>query len=323
MGKNENKEHNKNMAVVNLWLSIASLALIPFFIIPIALPLLENILPFNLFMSLINFDDKFSSFILNLIPFDVSANLVWLSFVAILAALSYFFNYQRKHHDDLSSYGNYSKSNAAANTANKGYAAGVKPQPVKTAASEKNSREDLVKLFADTKKKLDTYGKDLAFLSIDIMDSTGMKVGEEKAVIEHDFREYKQMVEDKMNQNEAKKSAWTPDGVMICFPSLENAVQAGKDVIVTLADFNKNVKAIKQDFKIRCGINSGSVHFDESMPMAEMSDRVIDIAGHMQKYASGNSIFMSRQAVFSLLDRSGFEAASTEVDGLEAFVWRE
>jgi hypothetical protein len=33
-------------------------------------------------------------------------------------------------------------------------------------------------------------GRDLAFLSIDVCGSTEMKLGEEKAVIEHDFREY-------------------------------------------------------------------------------------------------------------------------------------
>jgi hypothetical protein len=33
-------------------------------------------------------------------------------------------------------------------------------------------------------------GRDLAFLSIDVYGSTEMKLGEEIAVIEHDFREY-------------------------------------------------------------------------------------------------------------------------------------
>jgi class 3 adenylate cyclase len=262
-----------------------------------------------------------------MIPFNVSITIIWWSFIAILIALFFFFNYQREYHDNLSTYStsnkNYTEVKQAVNVSKSSSAvSGVKDQTVNV-PSGIDDREDLVKLFADTKKKLDTMGQDLAFLSIDIMDSTGMKEGEEKAVIEHDFKEYKKMVEDKINLNEAQKSAWTPDGVMICFQSLENAVKAGKDVIMALKDFNKNVKAMKQDFRIRCGINSGFVYCDESMPMAEMSDRVIDIAGHMQKYAEGNSIFMSRSAVFVLLDRSGFKAVDTEVDGHEAFVWKE
>jgi len=328
MANNDRIQKYRKIAAVNLWLSILSLALLPFFIIPIALPLFEHVLPFDFFMSLINFDERFSSIMLSLMPFDVSINIVWWSFSAIMITLFVFFNYQRKHYSDMMSYStrseNKSETSRAANAVNNtGYASGVKVQPEKTATSGIDNRDDLVKLFADTKKKLDTMGQDLAFLSIDVMDSTGMKQGEEKAVIEHDFREYKLLVEEKIKTNEARKSAWTPDGVMICFSSFENALNAAKDVIIALKDFNKNVKAMKQDFRIRCGINSGFVYCDESMSMAEMSDRVIDIAGHMQKYASADSIFMSRSAVFSLMDRSGFEAADTEVDGLEAFVWKD
>ncbi len=125
-----------------------------------------------------------------------------------------------------------------------------------------NKREDLVKLFAQTKKKLDKMGQDLAFLSIDVADSTGMKVGEEKASIEHDFMEYKHIVEKAIKTHGSIKSAWTPDGVMICFPTIEGAVNTARDIIKGLKDFNANVKTIKKDFTIRCGVNFGRVFFD-------------------------------------------------------------
>jgi hypothetical protein len=43
------------------------------------------------------------------------------------------------------------------------------------------------------------------------------------------------------------------------------------------------VKLIKTDFSVRCGVNAGFVYFDETTPLE--ADRVIDVAGHMQKYA--------------------------------------
>jgi len=189
-------------------------------------------------------------------------------------------------------------------------------------SGNKNDREELLKIFAETKKKLDTAGKDLAFLSIDVVDSTGMKEGEEKALIEYTFREYKKLVDGKLKANGALKSAWTPDGVMICFNSVDAAVRTAREVISALSEFNASVKSVKKDIMVRCGINSGYVYCDDSMPMEEMSDRVIDIAGHMQKYASPNSIFIAKPAIEPTNESSGFAPASRVVDGYEVYSWK-
>jgi hypothetical protein len=55
------------------------------------------------------------------------------------------------------------------------------------------------------------------------------------------------------------KAGWTPDGVMACFPSVNDAVQAGKDITRELGLFNRTVKLIKTDFSVRCGVNAGFV----------------------------------------------------------------
>jgi class 3 adenylate cyclase len=184
----------------------------------------------------------------------------------------------------------------------------------------KHDREDLLRIFAETKKKLDTMGMDLAFLSIDVVDSTGMKQGEEKALIEHTFKEYKRLVENKMKANGVLKSAWTPDGVMMCFTSIDSAVRTARQVIDALPEFNAKVKSIKSDIAIRCGINSGYVYCDDSMPMEEMSDRVIDVAGHMQKHAAPNSIFIAKPAI-EPTNEGGFSPASRVIDGYDVYSW--
>jgi hypothetical protein len=55
--------------------------------------------------------------------------------------------------------------------------------------------QELLRIFAETKRKLDALGRDLAFLSVDIVGSTQMKQNEESAAIQHDFIEYRKMVE--------------------------------------------------------------------------------------------------------------------------------
>jgi class 3 adenylate cyclase len=182
--------------------------------------------------------------------------------------------------------------------------------------------QELLRIFAETKRKLDALGRDLAFLSVDIVGSTQMKQNEEPAAIQHDFIEYRKMVERVFARCRMLKAAWTPDGVMACFPSVNDAVQAGKDIIRELGLFNRTVKLIKTDFSVRCGVNAGFVYFDETTPLETMADRVIDVAGHMQKYADPNTVAVAQNIVEPLNDRAGFAPAKRVVDGYEVYTWR-
>ncbi|RNJ51202.1 adenylate/guanylate cyclase domain-containing protein [Methylocystis hirsuta] len=188
-------------------------------------------------------------------------------------------------------------------------------------ARNPKSRAELLKVMGDAKRQLESMGRDLAFLSIDVVDSTKMKLGEDKTFIEHDFREYKDLVDSKLRSNGSLKAAWTPDGVMACFPSIDAALKAAKDVIGGLDAFNANVKMIKSNFTVRCGINAGHVYYDEQTPMEEMSDRVIDIAGHMQKYALPGTIACAKQIIEPVQQRGGFNDAGKVVDGYEVYQW--
>jgi class 3 adenylate cyclase len=195
-----------------------------------------------------------------------------------------------------------------------------KLEALKTA--RRKDREELLRDFAETKKRLDEMGKDLAFLSIDVVDSTGLKMAEERAAVEHDFKEYKRFVEGKLSSSGCLKATWTPDGVMSCFTTVDAAVRAARDVINGLDSFNGNVKTIRGNFRVRCGVNAGFVYFDETLPLEEVSDRVIDIAAHIQKKAKPNTVSVAKPAIEPLAERSGFEPAGTVVDGYEVYEWR-
>jgi class 3 adenylate cyclase len=188
-------------------------------------------------------------------------------------------------------------------------------------ARNAKSRAELLKVMAEAKRQLESMGRDLAFLAIDVVDSTKMKLGEDKTFIEHDFYEYKNLVDGKLRSNGSLKAAWTPDGVMACFPTIDAALKAAKEVISGLDAFNANVKMIKSDFRVRCGVNAGHVYYDEQTPMEEMSDRVIDIAGHMQKYALPGTIACAKQIIEPVQQRGGFSDAGKVVDGYEVYQW--
>lgn len=183
-------------------------------------------------------------------------------------------------------------------------------------------RAELLQLYAETKKSLEDQKQLLSFLSIDVVDSTGMKVGEDPGVAEHDFRKYKTLVQKAIQLNMAIKSAWTPDGVMICFRGTRDAVKAAQKILADVATFNRAEKAMKRDFRLRIGINTGEVFTDDAIPMAEMTDRVIDIAGHMQKHGGIDAIAISRHSIEPLLGEFAFQPVDRVVDGCPVYEWR-
>jgi class 3 adenylate cyclase len=185
----------------------------------------------------------------------------------------------------------------------------------------KEDREELLKIFAETKRKLSGMGRELAFLSIDIVDSTKMKIGEEQETVEYDFKQYKTFVDDILKANGVIKVAWTPDGIMACFSNIDTAVKTGKDVIRGLRHFNSETKLMKSDFRVRCGVNSGYVYMDDDVPLEEVSDRVIDIAGHMQKHAEPMTVSVAKTVVEPMTDRAGFQETPKIVDGYQVYAW--
>ena len=187
-------------------------------------------------------------------------------------------------------------------------------------AATPSEREQVLEVYAQAKRILEGRKRIVAFLAVDVVNSTGMKQGEDPALAERDFRQYRKLVEAAIERHGALKAAWTPDGVMICFASLEGAVLAGQDLIVGLEAFNRGVKSIKADFKVRCGVNSGNVLYDESTRMEEMSDGSIDLTGHMQKYAEPGTIFAAKSLVENQT-QWGFHPVDKTVDGCAVSSW--
>lgn len=292
-------------------LAIAAMLTALFFLLPLGVPYLENAETYAFVRHLLAFDRQCTDFVRALVPFKVSGYDTARGIIVVLAfVVSRVFSRLRWHFAAAAHvYAGTTDAAAGAGAAQTAIAGGVK------------SRAVLLEIMAEAKKKLDTMQRDLAFLSIDVVGSTDMKIGEDKTKIEIDFREYKKFIDAAIAANGALTAAWTPDGVMICFPTVDAAVTTAQNVIAGLQRFNKNVKTIRANFRVRCGVNVGPVYYDRSIPMEQMSDRVIDVAGHMQKYALPNTVALAKPAMAVLMKREGFKPAGKEVDGYEVYQW--
>ena len=197
-----------------------------------------------------------------------------------------------------------------------------KLEEMRNSKSQKDSI-NLFENFIQLKEQIDKLSRHMTFLSVDIVDSTGMKVNEDKLQIQYDFLKYKKMLQGIFDEHKSIKSAWTPDGVMVAFDSPQAAISAAKKLFVQLDNFNKNEKSIKRDFILRCGINAGIVYYDATLPLEEMTDQVIDIAGHMQKHADPDTIAIPKTSAEPLAKKENLHPTDKIIDDLEVYEWNK
>jgi class 3 adenylate cyclase len=183
-------------------------------------------------------------------------------------------------------------------------------------------RRIAVASYTEAKSLLQAFQMELTFVSLDIVGSTGMKQGEDPYVVEQCFGEYRKLVERVLRQHGACKQVWTPDGQMAAFRSAQAGVDCAKEVLQQLPGFNDERSRLKRPFRIRAGANIGKLSTDDRTPMEQISDFSIDVAGHMQKYADPDSLWISEELYERLEDSSGFAATGKEVDGRKVFAWK-
>ncbi len=189
-------------------------------------------------------------------------------------------------------------------------------------ADSERARDDLLRKYREIEGMLKSAKrKQCAFLSIDIVGSTQMKVGERETEIAVTFKAYEDMLRKIFEQHGAWKQAWTPDGVMICFLQLDLAVVAGQRVLESLKKFNEVDNKLRTPFRVRSGINQGEVQIYEDSKLEKVADRVIDVAGHMQKQARPNALWLPDLLYERLTDKSDFHSVDAEVDGYKVYEW--
>ncbi|MGE5325949.1 MAG: protein kinase domain-containing protein [Deltaproteobacteria bacterium] len=189
-------------------------------------------------------------------------------------------------------------------------------------ADTEEAREELLKRYREIEGKLKAAKrKTCSFLAVDVAGSTQMKVNEREASIAATFQAYEEMVKKIFKQYGAWKEAWTPDGVMVCFLQADLAVAAGIRIIQRLKKFNENDNKLRTPFKVRCGVNEGEVQIFEDSKLEKIADRVIDVAGHMQKQARPDTLWLSTEVYDRLADKAGFRPAKEEVDGFKVYEW--
>ncbi len=189
-------------------------------------------------------------------------------------------------------------------------------------ADSEHAREELLKRYREIESALkSSKRKRCTFLSVDIVGSTQMKIGERDTDIGATFQAYEEMLKNIFDQYGAWKQAWTPDGVMICFLQLDLAVGAAQRILHGLKRFNEHDNRLRTPIRVRCGLNEGEVPIYEDSKLEKIADRSIDVAGHMQKQGNVDALWLGQNVLERISDSAGFHSTGQTVDGFQVFEW--
>jgi class 3 adenylate cyclase len=191
------------------------------------------------------------------------------------------------------------------------------------AAVSEKAMAKIQRRYVRVERRLDaTKPRRCAFLSVGVVDAEEMKLGAAPEKVARSFHAYEKMIEEIFQLTGAWKEAWTPEGVMVCYHDAPHALDAAERVLKGLEGFNTNLNELPHPFRVCCGLNEGEVVIFEDSKLQKVADRVIDVAGHMQKKAPPNSLWLSSEVYDRLEEKPGFHPAQAQVDGLAVIEWR-
>ena len=161
--------------------------------------------------------------------------------------------------------------------------------------------------------------KTRTFLAVDVAGSGQIKQGEDPFIVQFVFKAYQDFIESIVNKQHGTVHSTSGDGAMACFEKAEDAVAAARQVLSELDAFNEEQNQLERNFRLRIGVHTGQVVINTDGQINEMFAESLDIAGHIQKNASENSLAISEVTLQQLDNKSGFNSSDKEVDGARLF----
>jgi pSer/pThr/pTyr-binding forkhead associated (FHA) protein/class 3 adenylate cyclase len=135
-----------------------------------------------------------------------------------------------------------------------------------------------------------------SFLDLDVVDSHGMKVTASRP--EHiivSFERFRGFASQVVQEHDGQVLNSNGDELMCFFAEPGQAVRAAAALLDRLAAFNARENLLARPFRVRQGIHSGSSLVDRVRGVAYSP--VLDVAGHLQKWAPVDGLLVSAETI--------------------------
>jgi pSer/pThr/pTyr-binding forkhead associated (FHA) protein len=140
------------------------------------------------------------------------------------------------------------------------------------------------------------FGFTGSFLDLDVVDSHGMKVDAKRPeFIIVSFERFRGFASRVVQEHNGQVLNSNGDELMCFFAEPSRAVRAAVAVLEQLESFNAQENLLGRPFRVRQGIHSGASLVDRVRGVAYSP--VLDVAGHLQKYAPVDGLLVSAETL--------------------------
>lgn len=169
--------------------------------------------------------------------------------------------------------------------------------------------EECVRQQVELEKAMqERFTRHLTYLSIDVVESTKLKMGAAEADVIYTFGEYHSCVAKIAGNNSGKVIATSGDGIMVEFAAEQAGADAAIQILEGMAEFNRTRNCLGKPLLLRLGLNTGKVLVDDKNRDNRIFSMAIDIAGHLQKLGQPGQLLIS-EAVFEKIENKDDFAA--------------
>jgi class 3 adenylate cyclase len=201
------------------------------------------------------------------------------------------------------------------------------PEPVQSAvaaepATAPLSRTVLLERLFALQHQLEAQKRHYAFLSLDVVGSTEMKLGADPLAMEYSFGQFRTWAEGVIRAAGGALQSTAGDGMMAVFEDDAAALRAARRLQSEIPAFNSGINRLSQPFSLRVGVSAGEVALEPGMPLGHLNSAVVDRAAALQKRGLPGDVVVSAElAATALVELGGLAPLPEEVHGQPAFSW--
>ncbi len=167
---------------------------------------------------------------------------------------------------------------------------------------------------AESSRRLTQFvRREWTVVALDIAGSSRMKLPGMTLAVHEQFARFRKYVQEHLSEQGVGPYSWSGDGLIALFEHPRQAIQAAIDVVDGLAEYNRE-EAGPSPIRVRVGIQSGPVLMAEDQPLGEITSATLDTAGHLQKHAREDTIYITERVMISAPDVSRWRPAGAEYD---------
>lgn len=148
--------------------------------------------------------------------------------------------------------------------------------------------------------------EELAVLSLDVANSTRMKLPGLTSAIQHQFGLFRRYVGTQLQAHTCLVHVWAGDGLLALFKTPAAAAACSQELVNGLPQLNAALPGGRDPIRVRIGVHSGPVQMRDGQPLGEVVSRTLDYAGHLQKMCPTDRILISEPVYRSLSEQGAW-----------------